>query len=396
MVGIDAMTGPIERVDEVPDTVRTATDIESGSLCRDTDLHYRMEAMSANQYRGQLERKRKQRVDAEKKASEYRAKESKKRADAAKARQAAMKSTNQTTARTKNREAERREDEAKSAGTEAARWATRAAGYARDEASITSRLARAEQSERSAADRAREREQQQITQKTASQQAALSTRLSAAEAAVERIGRRIPEPQPEKLRILILGASADGGLRVGREQKRIRAAIESALHRDHVDLDVRPAATTEDLLDGIAKFRPHVIHFSGHSDEDSIEFEDETDDLHDGVIVTARAFASAVQAADQPPILIMLNSCLSAGHLERLVTEVVPFAIGMADEIDDGDAIAYAARFYANVANGQSIYAAHAAGRAALELGGLDGADLPTLAWGDDVDPTATHLVKPD
>ncbi|WP_447943896.1 hypothetical protein [Microbacterium aurum] len=114
------------------------------------------------------------------------------------------------------------------------------------------------------------------------------------------------------------------------------------------------------------------------------------------MIVTAGAFASAVQATDQPPILIMLNSCLSAAQLERLVSKVVPFAIGMADEIDDGDAITYAARFYANVANGQSIYAAHAAGRAALELGGLSGADLPTLAWSEDVDPTATHLVKPD
>ncbi len=71
-----------------------------------------------------------------------------------------------------------------------------------------------------------------------------------------------------------------------------------------------------------------VIHFSGHSDEDSIEFEDETDAPHDGVIVTAGAFASAVQATDQPPILIMLNSCLSAAQLERLVSKVVPFAIG--------------------------------------------------------------------
>ena len=355
-----------------------------------------MEVMSANQYRGQLERKRKQRLDADKKASEFRAKESKKRADAAKARQAAIKATSPASARTKAREADRREDEAQSAGADAARWATRAAGYARDEATLASRLARAEQSERDAADRAREREQQQIAPRSAAQQAAMSTRLSEAEAEVQRINRRIPEPQPEKLRILILGASADGGLRVGREQKRIRAAIQSALHRDYVDLDVRPAATTEDLLDGIARFRPHVIHFSGHSDEDSIEFEDETDAPHDGVIVTAGAFASAVQATDQPPILIMLNSCLSAAQLERLVSEVVPFAIGMADEIDDGDAITYAARFYANVANGQSIYAAHAAGRAALELGGLSGADLPTLAWSEDVDPTVTHLVKPD
>lgn len=46
--------------------------------------------MSASQYRSQVERKRKQRVDAEKKAGEFRAKESKKRAEAAKARTARL------------------------------------------------------------------------------------------------------------------------------------------------------------------------------------------------------------------------------------------------------------------------------------------------------------------
>ncbi|GAA1741552.1 hypothetical protein GCM10009746_25200 [Microbacterium paludicola] len=45
--------------------------------------------MSASTYRGQLERKRKQRIDAEKKAGEYRGKESKKRAESAAARAAA-------------------------------------------------------------------------------------------------------------------------------------------------------------------------------------------------------------------------------------------------------------------------------------------------------------------
>jgi hypothetical protein len=61
--------------------------------------------------------------------------------------------------------------------------------------------------------------------------------------------------KPEKLRVLILGAGPAGDLRVGREQKRIRAAVESALHRDLIELDVRPAATTSDLLDGITRFR---------------------------------------------------------------------------------------------------------------------------------------------
>ena len=182
---------------------------------------------------------------------------------------------------------------------------------------------------------------------------------------------------------------------MGREQKRIRAAVESALHRDQIELDVRPAATTHDLLDGITKFRPHVVHFSGHSNEDLIVFEDEQDAPHSGVIVTARAFANAIRATDDPPLLVLLNSCKSAAQIDDLVDQVVPFAIGMADSIDDADAINYAAQFYAAIANGQSVNSAHLAGQVRLELDGLDSADLPTLAWAPDVDPTTTILVRP-
>lgn len=92
---------------------------------------------------------------------------------------------------------------------------------------------------------------------------------------------------------------------------------------------------------------------------------------------------------------MLLNSCKSAAQIDALVAEVVPFAIGMADSIDDGDAINYAAQFYAATANGQSIYASHLSGQAALELAGLGGAELPTLAWAPDVDPKTTILVKP-
>lgn len=91
---------------------------------------------------------------------------------------------------------------------------------------------------------------------------------------------------------------------------------------------------------------------------------------------------------------MLLHSCKSASQIDDLVKQVVPFAIGIADSIEDGDAINYAAQFYAAVANGQSINASHLSGQAALELAGLDSAELPTLAWAPDVDPS-TILVKP-
>ena len=351
--------------------------------------------MSASQYRGQLDRKHKQRMEAEKKAGEYRSEESKKRADADKARRAAGSTKSDTTARSKLREAERKEKEAETAGKEAGRWADRATKHAREAVTIQRNLTRAEESEAHATERNRRREQQQAKRQAAAERRSIENRLAQTEDTVAEAMRQLPAPQPEKLRVLVLGASADGGLRVGREAKRIRAAVESALHRDHIELDVRPAATTGDLLDGITKFRPHVVHFSGHSNESLIEFEKDIDEPQvEGAVVTAAAFAKAVAATDDPPLLVLLNSCNSAAHLPGLVPDVAPFAIGMADSIEDADAISYAAQFYAAVANGQSVASAHASGQAALELAGLDGADLPTLVWADDVEPSASILVQ--
>lgn len=351
--------------------------------------------MSASQYRSQLENKRKQRVNADKKAGEYRSKESVKRGDAAKARAAAAKSKSESTIKSKLREAEHKDKEAATAGKEAARWQVKASTYAREEATFQDRLMRAERSEADAAERRRKREEQKATRRATAARATLESRVLQAERTALQAIRQLPAPKQEKLRVLLLGASADGGLRIGREQKRIRAAVESALHRDQIELDVRPAATTIDLLDGITKFRPHIVHFSGHSSEQLVVFEDETDDFHEGVIVSAQAFAHAVQATDNPPLLVLLNSCRSAGQIDALVEDIVPFAIGMVDSIDDGDAINYAAQFYAAVANGQSIRSAHLSGRAALELAGLDGAELPTLAWASGFDPATAVLVHP-
>ncbi|MGO4245652.1 CHAT domain-containing protein [Paenarthrobacter sp. RAF54_2] len=351
--------------------------------------------MSSVQYRAQLERKRKQRADVEKRLGEYRKKETVKRSGAARARAAADKSTVPSHIANKRREAERLENEAAIAGKEAGRLQDRAAAIAHEELRLQSRLNSAERSEADAAERKRKREQQKEDRSRIAENGVMRRRIDQAETVAKQAMRNLPTPKSERLRILLLGSSSEGDLRIGREQKRIRAAVESALHRDLVELDVRPSATTDDLLDGITKFRPHIVHFSGHSDDDLIMFEREQDEHHEGLEVSAKAFISAVKATDQPPLLVLLNSCNSARQIDRIVEEVAPFAIGMADEIDDGDAITYAAQFYAAIANGQSVRSSHLSAQAALELGGLEGADLPTLASASDVDPATTVLVKP-
>lgn len=351
--------------------------------------------MTSRAIRSQLEQKRKLRVDAEKRASDYRKKEAAKRSDAAKARTAASRSSSATTVKSKLNEAARREDEANAASRDVASWQAKAAALARQEIDLQARLAKAEDSERALAEARRKREEQAVARQAESHHRAVAVHMTETDARLDEVAMLLRSPKPEKLRILMLAASPEGDLRVGREQKRIRAAVESALHRDLVELDVRTSATATDLLDGIVRFRPHVVHFSGHSDDNLVIFDADSDDFNDGVIVSSGAFARAIAATDDPPLLVLLNSCNSAAQIDQLVEAVTPFAIGMSAEIEDGDAITYATQFYAAIANGQSILSAHRSGRAAVELAGLPGHDLPSLAHAPTVDPASVFLVSP-
>ncbi|MFD7546405.1 hypothetical protein ACFV0R_03310 [Streptomyces sp. NPDC059578] len=339
--------------------------------------------MQASSYRSQLERKNKARADADKKVGEYRRKEADKRAAATKSRAAAARTRSASTAKSKLREASRHDSQADAAAHQVASWSARSAKLGKEVAALQARLAKAEDAERKAA-----------AHRSEAAHRAIDSRLGTTEQQVETVLKELRAPKPEKLRVLMLGAAPAGDLRVNREQAEIRSGVERALHRDLVELDVHPAATTEHLLDGLTKFRPHVVHFSGHSEADLLVFEEDRDELHGGVEVSAEAFAMAIAAPDEPPVLVVLNSCHSAAHIKRL-TELVPFAIGMADEIPDKEALKYAACFYAAVANGQSIQAAHEFGRVAIEVAGLPSSDLPTLESAPGFDPRAAFLVKP-
>ena len=151
------------------------------------------------------------------------------------------------------------------------------------------------------------------------------------------------------------------------------------------------AATKSDLLDGLTAFSPHVVHFSGHSNEKLLMLDQDVDEQNCGAPVTADLFARAIAAVDEPPLLVVLNSCKSARQLDALTKLVVPFAIGMSDSVDDADTITFATRFYSAVADGQSISGAFNVGKVQMELDGLPDYDLPTLVNAH-ADPGVTKL----
>lgn len=349
--------------------------------------------MSIRQDRRSLETKQKAQVDSARQAAALRQKEARKRADATKADAAATRTRSTSQAQSKHREAARAREAANKYGKDAAALETKAAGYGAAIATLQAKIAKAEAVESHRATR-----QQLLDRRAATaQHRQLADRITSTQERVamsERALRALGTPKPEKLRILMLGASPQGDLRITREHTRIRRAVEVAVHRDQVEFDVRLSATTQDLQEGIAKFRPHVVHFSGHGDERLIGFEADLDEHHVGVVVTASAFASACAATDTPPTLIVFNACKSSGTADALVARFAPLAIGMTDSIEDTDALTYATALYSTIANGHSVNAAHLAGKAAIELAGGEH-DLPYLATAPDVDATTVILVTP-
>ena len=328
---------------------------------------------TASSYRNRLETKHRALADAEKKVSEFRTKEADRRARAARDRSAAANATSAGTQSARLRSAQRHDAEANRAAHDASIWSTRAARYGREAADLAARLAKAEQAGR----------------RVAAGQAGTESRLSTAEAEVRSALKKLRAPKPEKLRVLMLGATSDSDLRIAREQQRIRAAVRSATHRDLIELEAHPAPTTDMLLDALSRFRPQVVHLSSHSTN-----EQGVDRFHGHAIASADALARAIAAVDDKPLIVLLNSSLSEIQITQLVA-AVPFVIAMPASIGDVDAISYAARFYAAIADGQSVHAAHRLSRVAVEMNGLANHDLPTLSYAANIDPRATKLVTP-
>lgn len=346
--------------------------------------------MNSDYYRRELLRKQEQQAAAERKAGDARKKEADKRFAASKAKASAASTKSETTQRSKNRDAERYEKAANDAARDAATAQGKVASLAKEIATLQARLAKAEQDE----GRKRQAEQATAQRRAAEQHRQVMTRLARTEADVIEL-RDMRPPKAERLRILMLAASAQGDLRVNREHTRIRRATEGAQHRELIDFDVKASATTDDLLDGLVRFRPHVVHFSGHSNKELLVFEDDLDAPHKGVPVKASAFAKTLAAVDDPPLLVVLNSCDSAGQAEQLVEGFVPFAVGMTESVEDASAISYAVRFYTSIADGTSLETAHMLGRAKLEMDGLVGPEVPQLFHAADADPRSLTLVVP-
>lgn len=353
---------------------------------------------SSKQLRQKLIDLGKSRAAVERKLADARSKESKKATEAATARSRALKATSPSSAKSYTRTAESAEKAALAEGKKVAEHSKKIGEFATKEAALKKDLDAAVLREATAQERERQRQEKQ--QEQAHNRAVRNERqrtdrlISDSESRMAEEIRSIRPPEVAPLRVLFLTAASKGDLRVDEEIRRVKAAVQAASHRDLVAIEHKPAATTDDLMDGLLRFQPHVVHFSGHANETVLVFDTGSANRNPGQRVTADASAQALGSVDQPPTLVMLNACKSEAQLSGLLASV-PLAIGMSDSIHDTDAMTFSARFYSSVAEGQSVEGALGAAKAQLALNGLPDAHLPVLVHDPSVDPRAVRLVIP-
>ena len=198
--------------------------------------------------------------------------------------------------------------------------------------------------------------------------------------------------EQSNLKILLLAANpTTPQLRIDEEVREIEHTVRSSKFRDAVQVRSRWATRPGDLQRALLEEDPVVVHFSGHGTGTAgivLHSESGTEES----LVPSAALADLFRALSGNIRLVVLNACYSEEQA-KLIVEVIDFVVGMADQIGDDAARAFAAALYQGLAYGTSVQTAFDLGRNKLQLMGLtDDENVPVLLTREGVDASAVTL----
>lgn len=144
------------------------------------------------------------------------------------------------------------------------------------------------------------------------------------------------------MKVLVLQANPHDTevLRLPVEAREIRRKL--ALQHDN-ELILAGAVRPSDLQELLQQCQPDVVHFSGHGNQGGLLVLE--DDKGASAPIPGSALAGIFEATRATVKCVVLNSCYSQDQAEAII-EKVPCVVGINSEINDEDAIAFAASFY--------------------------------------------------
>lgn len=180
----------------------------------------------------------------------------------------------------------------------------------------------------------------------------------------------------EDYRILILSSEPANTprLRLNAEIREVVDSIRRSWAVQRFSWDYRAASRPRDLPRALLEYRPHVVHFCGHSqivqgigagpDLVGLIMEDERGQPR---FVHAAVLADLFALFGEHLRCVILNTCGSMTLLEAIASHV-DYVVGMTDIVDDRAAIEFAVAFYNALSVGRPVPFAHQLGCVAMRM----------------------------
>jgi hypothetical protein len=198
----------------------------------------------------------------------------------------------------------------------------------------------------------------------------------------------VPKPS-KKITVLFMAANPKNTerLRLDKEIRAIDQGLRLSSQQDRFVLEKQFATRTGDIIDHILRYRPDIVHFSGHgSPNGDLIFEDESGQAK---AVSAAALGQLFATSEHVRCVI-LNACWSDTHADSIVNtvdRVVDCVIGTMHSIDDAAAIGFASGFYRSLGEGLNIKKAFELGKVQIILDGMEDANKFHLKMRPMIDP---------
>jgi SMODS-associated and fused to various effectors sensor domain/CHAT domain len=182
-----------------------------------------------------------------------------------------------------------------------------------------------------------------------------------------------------KIKILLLAAdprNAQYRPLLAQEVRHIKKEIEFSTHRNRFEIKEEFGIMSKDLQNRLMKYKPHIVHFSGHANKQSgLFFEN---DFGNASAVNAEVLASVFETLKDNIRLVVLNACHTKLVVETF-KKAIDFSIGMNDTVHDRSAISFAGAFYSGLAYGYPVKTAFKVAINQIQLLKLPGPNVPEL-----------------
>ncbi len=182
--------------------------------------------------------------------------------------------------------------------------------------------------------------------------------------------------KPDSLKILFLSANTEESskIRIDKEYKAITDELNNAINMEHIKLYTRLAVDLNTLINALIELSPHILHFSGHGNNDGIELEGESRPF----FLKNESLEKLIDILSPDLECIVLNSCYSEGQALRL-TEKINAVIGMGDTIEDEVAILFSKGFYKGVSKEFDYSKCYELGKQMINTFNYEESEIPIL-----------------